>query len=321
MNTLTLNNDVYETPSRWNEISAAHLLKVADMSQDVQNLHEFLIKLWLHILDFKVLIAPEEIVEDQTCFYIWSKVDEFKLFNIGPEIASNYYHTIKDKTYLISAQDLQFAAGHLKWMFTEKYNGQDLVENTFILNSCLTKNKIKEFRFAKTNYCGPDNELTNLLFGEYIFAETYFTRYQETKNPEWMNKFFAVLYRPLKSKKEIQSKDYDGDKRIAFNAAAVIRNADRLENMHENYKTACLLFYDGCRNYLSQKFPLTFAGGSGKKIDTFVAMSELVVTLKNETGDNIDNIRNMLLYDALLMLERIGEKVQDKKIKGKRISR
>ena len=315
MNTLSLDNDIYLTPERWNEISGEQLLKISEMTRDVTNLNEFLIKLWLEVLEFKVLVAPEEIIEDQACFYIWSKTKELKSFNIGLEIASHYYRTIKDKTYLISAQDLQFAASHLRWMFTEKYNGQDLVENTFVLNSLLTKNKIKEFRFAKTNYCGPENELTNLRFGEYILSETYFNRYQETKNPEWIDRFFAVLYRPVKSRKEIESKDYDGDTRITFNAATVIRNSKRLENLSENYKHACLLFYDGCRNYLAHKFPLTFKPGSGQKVDTFVAMEDLTVTLMNETGHHVDVIREMLLYDVLSILERMEKRAEANKPK------
>lgn len=316
MNTLTLDNDIYKTPSKWNEISGKQLLKVAEMTRDVTNLNEFLIKLWLEILEFKVLVAPEEIIEDQACFYIWSKTKELKSFNIGPEIASHYYRTIKDKTYLISAQDLQFAASHLKFMFTEKYDGQDLVENTFVLNSLLTKNKIKEFTFAKINYCGPDNELTNLLFGEYILSETYFNRHQETKNPEWLDKFFAVLYRPVKKRKELNSKDYDGDRRIKFNAATVIRNCKGLEYLPDNYKHACLLFYDGCRNYLAHKFPLTFKPGGGEKVDTFVAMEDLTVTLMNETGHHVDVIREMLLFDVLSILERMEKRAKaNKKVK------
>lgn len=308
MNTVTLDNDTYKTASRWNELDGRQLLKLADMVQDVTNLNEFLIKLWLHMLDFKVLTAPEEIVEDQACFYIWSKVKQFKSLNIGPEIASNYYRTIKDKIYLISAQDLHFCASHLKFMFTEKYDGQDLVENTFVLNSKLTKNAIKEFRFGKKDYCGPDDAITNLLFGEYILSETYFTRYQDTKNPEWLNKFFSVLWRPVKKAREINSNDFDGDKRISFNAANVVRNANRLENIPENYKHAALLFYDGCRNYLAHKFPLTFKPGSGKKTDTFVAMQDLTITIMNETGHDVDKIRNILLYDILTMLEKMEEK-------------
>lgn len=315
MNTVTLDKDVYKTASRWNELDGRQLLKLADMVQDVTNLNEFLIKLWLHMLDFKVLIAPEEIIEDQACFYIWSKTKEIKTLNIGPEIASNYYRTIKDKTYLISVQDLHFCASHLKFMFTEKYDGQDLVENTFVLNSKLTKNAIKEFRFGKNDYCGPDDTITNLLFGEYILSETYFTRYQDTKNPEWLNKFFAVLWRPVKKRREINSNDFDGDKRISFNAANVVRNSNRLENLPENYKHAALLFYDGCRNYLAHKFPLTFKPGSGPKEDTFISMSNLVDTIREQTKYRLDDIRNMLLYDVLVMLENIDKRITKNKPK------
>jgi len=54
MDTITLNKDVYTTASGWNELTGKQLLKVADMMNDVTNLNEFLIKLWLEMLDFKV---------------------------------------------------------------------------------------------------------------------------------------------------------------------------------------------------------------------------------------------------------------------------
>ena len=116
------------------------------------------------------------------------------------------------------------------------------------------------------------------------------------------------MWRPVKKNREINSNDFDGDKRISFNAANVVRNAKRLENLPENYKHAALLFYDGCRNYMAHKFPLTFKPGSGKKTDTFVAMQDLTITIMNETGHDVDKIRNTLLYDILTMLEKMGEK-------------
>lgn len=313
MDTITLNNDIYKTASRWNELTEMQLLRVAELMQDVTNLNEFLIKLWLEVLDFKVLKKEEEYIDNELYFYLWKKTTKTTIPCFKPEVAYYYATTIKDKSYLISITDLQFAASHLRWMFTEKYDGQDKIENTFVLQSRLTKNLIPEFTFDNQTYCGPADALTNFVFAEYIFAETYFTRYNETKDPWWLSMFFAVLYRPSKTELEINSNDFDGDKRIHFNAAQIERIAIQFSNLPIKYKNAALLFYEGSRNYIAQKFPLTFKPGEGIGTDVFKAMNKLTIIIQNETGHDVDKIRATLLYDILGMLESMEERAAARK--------
>lgn len=290
-----LDNNTFQLPENWNELTGNQLLRLADMFGDVTNLNEFLIKMWLVILDLKVLRKKEEIIDG---------VEHFHLIHKSKK---------KKSIYLVSAYDLQFAASHLRWMFTEKMNGQDVIENTFVFSSRLTKNLIPEIKHSKKVFAGPDGALTNITFAEYILCETYFNRYNQTSDVNWLNKFVAVLYRPVKSKKEINSNNFDGDKRITFNAAQNDRLALLVKNLPTNYKRAILIFYEGCRNYIAHKFPLTFKPGGGSDRETFESLMELTITLKNETGDNLDTIRESMLYDILLILENMAEKAAQNK--------
>jgi len=309
MDKVYLNNDLYETASHWNELTREQLLKLTELMGDVTNLNEFMVKLWLDMLEFKVLKQREEIIENQVYFYLWKKTEQFKVPHIHTESAYHYVTaTIKDKVYLISSQDLHFAASHLRWLFTEKMEGQDIIENTFVLHSRLTKNLIPDLTHNKVKYYGPANALTNLTWAEYIFTETYFSRYEKTKNPKWRDLFFAVIYRQSKTEKEINSNDFNGDKRIPFNPAKTEERVKELKSLSETYKNASLLFYEGCRAFIAKKFPYTFTVGGGSDDDAFQTMNELTITIKNEINEPLDNIRESLLYDMLNILENLAKR-------------
>ena len=106
---------------------------------------------------------------------------------------------------------------------------------------------------------GPAGWLSNVTFGEFIFADTYFVQYSLRPRSEHLDKFLAVLYRPGKRHPNPEAADWDGDLRVPFNEHHLAGRAPRLAQVNDLEKLAVLTWYRGCRAQLAEEFPEVFA--------------------------------------------------------------
>ncbi|QNF34367.1 hypothetical protein HUW51_17160 [Adhaeribacter swui] len=116
-------------------------------------------------------------------------------------------------------------------------------------------------------FYGPASNFRNLLFLEFIFADTYFIAWSKKQNEELLNKFIACLYRERTwfhfVKKNLAS--YTGDNRQAFNSHLVADRAQHISKLPPEVKQAIVLWYRGCRQELEKNFPLVFSGDNQDK--------------------------------------------------------
>jgi hypothetical protein len=113
---------------------------------------------------------------------------------------------------------------------------------------------------------GPARSLSNVTFGEFIYADTFFIHYHRTlqrvrlnNSSAHLDKFLAVLYRPSKRNPDPEADDWNGDVRVPFNENHLERRAPRLAPLPEVEKLAVLTWYRGCRQQLATEFPNVFA--------------------------------------------------------------
>ncbi|WP_201979376.1 hypothetical protein [Hymenobacter rubidus] len=112
---------------------------------------------------------------------------------------------------------------------------------------------------------GPRASLSNVTFGEFIFADTFFLQYHlATKKARlnnratYLDQFLAVLYRPSKRNPNPEAPDWNGDVRIAFNENHLEARTPRLAPVPDLDKLAVLTWYRGCRQQLASEFPDVF---------------------------------------------------------------
>lgn len=107
---------------------------------------------------------------------------------------------------------------------------------------------------------GPRASLSNVTFGEFIFADTFFVLHALHRRPAHLDQFLAVLYRPSKRNPDPDHPDWDGDVRVRFNEHQLEHRTRLLEGMtNELEKLAVLTWYRGCRQQLATEFPDVFA--------------------------------------------------------------
>ena len=122
-----------------------------------------------------------------------------------------------------------------------------------------------------TTWHGPLGHFRNLLFGEFIFADTFFVLYCLHGKREYLDQFLTVLYRPARRDASPERADWTGDVRLAFNEHQLETRTPRAFRINALEKLAVVTWYRGCRAQLAQEFPDVFvaaeedAGSTPKK--------------------------------------------------------
>jgi hypothetical protein len=105
---------------------------------------------------------------------------------------------------------------------------------------------------------GPRAHLQNVLFGEFIFADTFFVLYCLHGTDNFLDQFLTVLYRPARRGASPDDADWNGDVRQAFNEHQLEARTPRVKHLAPLEKLAIVTWYRGCRTQLAQEFPDVF---------------------------------------------------------------
>jgi hypothetical protein len=106
----------------------------------------------------------------------------------------------------------------------------------------------------KTTLHGPADKLKNLVFEEFIFAESMFDAYQKKQEQTYLDQFIAILYRP-----KGRDKNLTGDIREPFNKHSVDNRALSIAHIPPADKQAILLNYIGCKALLPKLYKDLFS--------------------------------------------------------------
>ncbi|MGI4760912.1 MAG: hypothetical protein ACRYF0_09415 [Janthinobacterium lividum] len=106
---------------------------------------------------------------------------------------------------------------------------------------------------------GPLGQMRNLLFGEFLFADTFFVLYCQHGQAHLLDQFLAVLYRPARAGADPEAADWAGDVRLPFNEHQLERRSPKVARVPHAQKLAVLTWYRGCRAQLTDEFPDVFA--------------------------------------------------------------
>ncbi len=157
------------------------------------------------------------------------------------------------------------------------------IENVDLTRQLLPVIKITR-TFRKRIYLyGPADRCKNLVFMEFIKAETYYLSYRKNyaNVPERLaalDKLVAVLYRPKQSDEDQADPMWNGDIRQVYNDNLVETRLPIVSRIDTATKYAILMHYDGCRKVRINKFRYVFpktksSGSGGNWIDALRSMA------------------------------------------------
>jgi hypothetical protein len=129
------------------------------------------------------------------------------------------------------------------------------------LYSVLTRRALS----CRTFYA-PADELANVSFLEFAFADAYFVAYCNTQQVQWLDQLLGTLYRPQRAGYNPRAADYAGDRRAPFNENLIEQYAGRLARLPEATKLLVFTWYRGCRHALEQRYPHVFTPATEEKV-------------------------------------------------------
>ncbi len=169
--------------------------------------------------------------------------------------------------------------------------------------SCeLTINLLPKINHNQNVFYGPGDTMLNFTFEQFFgHTEPAFTNYLKTNDVQWLDYLFSAIY------------SFNADK--DFKPNKVEKNIDKVKQLPAKYKQAALLYYIGCRDLITNKFPLLFKKKKtvGKASD--MHYFEMVDNLNNESLADNEKIKSSNIWESLLRLTNMIEKAQ--KLKSK----
>jgi len=179
--------------------------------------------------------------------------------------------------YLFLTEEID--KGVLLWRFlrgNEKFKAKIPAEDIsgiqnllmFIYNDPAPEWYMNTITIGDIKLIGPKAEFSNLICGEFAFADTFYSAYFKTKDEKYIDKCLAVLMREVDPEANEMKPDWKGDKRIIFNENHVERRASLIATIPAEIKMAAMFNYSIIRAKLEQRyiwiFPKTATGSSNK---------------------------------------------------------
>lgn len=109
-------------------------------------------------------------------------------------------------------------------------------------------------RILKKKFYGPSSQFNNLTLEEFSDAEDCLSHFEQTLDPIWISRFFAVLYRPGHPSHETLR----GDARNVYNIHLNDKYGSQLMKLSEHHRAAILLWYQGCRAEVVSDYAFLF---------------------------------------------------------------
>lgn len=270
MHNITIDSDNYSLKSKWSELTTDEVIGLANIYMSGNDYSRLKIVCCLYLLGLKLKYADPVLLDGKLLYYV--------------------KHSRK-RVYLLSLEQMQCLITSVEWLF---YNEHTPEGKKISINPRLTFNPVKKIKLCFTSLVGPDDFLGNITFTEFIHAETFLYRYNTTGDRSWLSKFMATLWRPIRKGKVVN-----------FDQELIERWSWRTEKVKPDIALAIMWFYQGCKFYLSKKFPRVFMGSTGKTTDPFDSFMDLTSTLAGADATKMDAVRSANLYDTLKALEQM----------------
>jgi len=287
MKTITINSEKLSLPTKWNELTPGQFRHIAMLSLQQLTPTEFKLKAALLLLGITVEPVPENNLKGESCYYVRHEKN----------------------TYLLSTYQLMAIAEPMKFLF-------DIVEtaegHNYQLHCKLFRQLIPEIEVAGHTFYGPDDALTNILFKEYVRAETYFAEFLSKKDKASADRLIATMYRPQAKYYNPADVNFSGDRREPINDFLIENRAKVISKLDDVTRQAILMWYEGCKHFLSTKYARVFDGGdepkgSGKQTDIFENYMRLLATLSNNDATRTDDWLNTNLHMVMLTMDNMRE--------------
>lgn len=294
MHTIQINDDLYQVPSEWDELTPAQLEYLARISRSDQPVEQFKLLMLLYCLRARVTRHPR----------LGKTLAKLKVGTESPRVCLS----IRRRRYWLTPEEVNLMADQMGWLLTEKETdlSQKLRRDNFYRKKeicyCIqprrTDNPFPRLCIGLRRLTGPDDCLFDISFEQYMYLQTYLDALPD--DPAKMDTMLACLWHTGRT----------------FRIGRLEHDAKLIRRLRPDRKAAMYWFVLGCIGYLGMNYPRVFSGGGGRiRGNVFDSQLRLLDSLAAHDMTKKDEVRHGLFIDALYAMDeqlRIQEELKEK---------
>ncbi len=212
---------------------------------------------------------------------------------------------LKKKTFFkISPEDAYFVGETLSFLLKE---------------TTLTRNTIRYFYIRSRRFWGPEDEMKNCTFEEFVHIQSRLEAYRKDKSDNLLQEITAILFRRRRFAWWIRKHFTEGtDPRVPFSEKRLGNSIVRMKKTNQRIHMAIFLFVNGVMESIPAMFPNLY-----RKRDDYTSGSsgwvDLVIGLADGKTDNesLELVMKSNMYNVLFGMEKSAREYYEFKSKNK----
>lgn len=271
MHKILINDDVYHLPESWDELTVPQLLCLVKLTKSDIPVEQLKIEMLLYCLKAHVC-RKKVIYQDKVRISIGQRSNRVKF-------------TIRNHSYLFTPDEVNSLADLFYFLLksiTERFSD----EKKYYINPSLTVNPYPFIRCRLRRFTGPDDNLFDITFEQYMYMQTYLSAMQQ--DAQNINMLLACLWHRGKS----------------FDINHIEKDSAILKHLPEAKKMLMYFFILGSLSYLSEMFPNVFSGDGKSSGRIFDSQLRLLDSLAQSDMTKKDEVRHGLFIDALYSMDQ-----------------
>lgn len=264
MHIIQINDATYRLPENWDELTPKQLLYLVKLTQSDISVEQIKTHMMLYCLKARVCRHKKSFKE-----YVPIKFGQHKYYLLPEEVCS----IAEPLSFLLHTNDDCYKAS----------------QKLYHLNPELTVNPYPTIRCRLRKFIGPDDQLLDITFEQFMYMQTYLDAMQS--DPRKIDYLLACLWHRGKS----------------FDINRIDHDAAILHHLPEAKKIVMYWFILGSLTAMSYAFPRIFSGtGTGKVSNNgrvFDAQLRLLDSLAQSDMTKKPEVRKGFLLDALYSMD------------------
>ena len=268
---IQIDNDIFEIPEGWHELTQRELLYLAKLTQQDISCQELKLKMMLYHLRGKVSYHRD----------IYR--DTFKI-KIG-QCRSKVKLSLRRKSYLLTPDHVNQLTGLYNFLYTldESANGE---KKNLIVPNIDNANPFPLISIYFRKFKGAAQQsMYDISFEQFMFLNTYLNALKDS--PEMIGHVLACVW-------------YRGD---AWRADKIEANAFWLNKLSAEKRIVMYWFITSCLNTWAEMFPDIFSGGGSSNNGVFDSQQRLLNMLANGDITKKMDVRKSNVVDAFYVID------------------
>lgn len=271
MHTIQINDDTYQLPQEWNELTPEQLRYLTRLTQTDMPVEQVKIHMLLYCLKAHVC-RHKDIYKD------------YVRITVGQQ-SEKVCFRVRKQSYFLLPEEVNCLAELFVFLIRSESSKYHPSQERFYIHPELDKNPYPVLRCRLSKFTGPDDQLLDITFEQFMYLQTYLDAMHA--DPTQIDHLLACLWHRSK----------------VFDINCMDKDAAILHHLPDDKKMILYWYILGSLSHIASYYPRVFSGAGGGSGRVFDAQLRLLDSLAQSDMTKKPEIRKGLLLDALYAMD------------------